>query len=479
MILDGIHASEVSDDASITEKAVSAFIQFAEKKLDFTAIRNTHGIPRELVRPLQIAARLRKEGIIDSFGKGANYPDAPHMYSWSALGKHIAGKQAGGATFEDNASALYATVCEAQERYLWTTQRDHFVDPREGTFEEIQSFGPAIAPERFAGYSEAERARNPVRQLRKDSKFLWVRAKSLVSGGNVYVPAQSVSGGRFTHSSVKPASDEPHLRQRTTIGLATWKTLTGARLRGALEVIERDAYMIQWFSQLTLPRIPLAYLQNTDPVLAQALEACERYRMKPHVVSLLTDAPAHAVMVVIEDITDAGPRFSIGLNAHRELCKAVHKGLTEALRTHRGWRRRKEAGVAIDPSVAVPDIGHRERVDYWALPDNAKRLEFLIAGEEMQPEKKPWDTDTEEEHLGRISEWCRSRGYECATVSLGACSKNFTGFNIEVVTIPELQPAYLEERYFTSGGKRWREIPEMFGRRPRKTPFSERPHPFS
>ena len=58
--------------------------------------------------------------------------------------------------------------------------------------------------------------------------------------------------------------------------------------------------------------------------------------------------------------------------------------------------------------------------------DNAKNLEFLIAGDEGRATESEWEHDTDEEHGARIVEWCRARGYECVSVALGASKSNPT-----------------------------------------------------
>src|SRR5207253_8679983 len=66
---------------------------------------------------------------------------------------------------------------------------------------------------------------------------------------------------------------------------------------------------------------------------------------------------------------------------------------------------------AWDPKTPASEIGHIERVYYWGEKDNSRKLEFLIAGEEKEVVTASWENDTEEEHLARIINWCREKGY--------------------------------------------------------------------
>ena len=119
------------------------------------------------------------------------------------------------------------------------------------------------------------------------------KAKSLTKKDNVWLPAQTVSPTREAQNFVRQGF-EPHLRRVITTGLATHPSREEALLSGALEVIERDAFMVMWLNHLTLPRVDLDELSFRSPTLKLLLERCKRYRLKPHVVRMITDAPAYA-----------------------------------------------------------------------------------------------------------------------------------------------------------------------------------------
>lgn len=479
MLIDGVPATEVRDDSGIPERAVASFLKFIEKKLNVSVIKNLRGTTRDrsLRDPLQLAKLLQERGVIKNIGRFSDVPDEPRTKSWYATCNDPASNKVAGMSFENDADALYATLAEGLERYLWFTQNDYFVKPTRTTTTGIKKAGACIAPEEFAGFSEEQRARNPERILRPDDEYVWIQGTSLLTGTPVYVPAQTVS--RVGLNSPEKGGKESLIRQPTTNGLATWHTQTGARLAGANEVIERDAYMIMWLNQMTLPRISLESLCALCPALVRSIQTCSRYRLKTHVIRLLTDAPTHAVAVVLEDMSGIAPRFSIGLKAHRSLSHATQKAMTEALRSRRGYRVWSNAGNVWDSKTPVDEIGHRERLYYWGVPENAKELEFLVQGTEIGVESTAWDTDTEAEHLHRITRWCATKGFECISVSLGTSAKNPSPLHVEMVIMPQLQPVYLTESLRLFGGTRWSDVPASAGYTPRKKPFADSPHPFS
>jgi ribosomal protein S12 methylthiotransferase accessory factor len=480
MLFEGIPFAQrrTSDRNTLAERAMDSFLGFIERKLGVTITYDARHIPfgrPDLLEGSRVADTLKQTGVIKSFFPVRSFPDEPPLSLWSAVCGDKKDRSAGGGTWKNDPGALMATLAEALERYVWWEERDYFTSPIRATYNAIQKYGSSLAPERFAAFSAAQREENPRWKLEPSSSFLWIRGTSLVTGKPTYLPAQTVSG---IHNS-ELFRGEPLIRHRNTTGLATWPTQTGARLAGALEVIEREAYMIMWLNQLVLPRIPLEKVCAQSASLSELIEVCERYRLKVHVIKLLTDAPAHAVCVVIEDASGIAPRYAFGLKARGSLSDAIEGAITEALRARGSYRRFFSVKNDWNPETPAHKIGHYDRMYYWGVERNAKKLEFLIKGEEHDMALVSWENDTPEQHLKRITDWCHNLGYECVSVSLGTSKKNPMPWSIEMVVMPELQPTHLEENLQKLGGERWKSVPRQFGITPRAEPFSEEPHPFA
>ncbi|MHB1086887.1 MAG: YcaO-like family protein, partial [Minisyncoccota bacterium] len=478
-IFEGIPFSQILSPTRGTfkERAIYSILDILERKLGVTITYDARRIPfnrPELLGSFELFNTLQRHGILDTLIPIPKLVDESPLALWTAKCGDKNKSPVGGAAWNDDAHALTATIAEGLERYVWLEEQDYFVAPLRETRAGMRKHGAFFAPERFVGFSTAQRSGNPRWKFDSSDIFSWTRGISLVSGSPVYVPVQTISGMHYPE-----LSQEPMIRERTTTGLATWPTQTGARLAGAIEVIERDAYMIMWLNQLSLPRISLDSLRARSASLSDFIDSCERYRLKIHVVQMLTDAPTHAICVVIEDQSGHAPRFSIGLGAHRVLTHAVEKSLTEAMRARFSHRRQAAAGKIWDSNTPVSKVRHFDRIPYWGVPEHAKKLEFLIAGRVIDVPPAAWEDDTPEEHLARVVDWCRNSEYECLSVSLGTSKKNCTQWSIEMVVIPELQPMYLEERFQTFGGERLRTVPKKYGFTPRAEPYAETPHPFA
>ena len=303
---------------------------------------------------------------------------------------------------------------------------------------------------------------------------MWVQGTSLVKNAPTFVPAQTISAAIQPKDAAFP---EPLIKTQTTIGLATWTTQAGARLAGLLEIIEREAYMIMWYNQLTLPRIDITSLVGKSPALDKLLADCKKYRLKVHLVQMITDAPTHAVCAILEDESDIAPRYAFGLKAHRSLSHAAERAILEALRGRRSYRS-SPAKDTWNSKTSVDTIGHRERIFYWSQPEHTKHLSFLTQGPVKKVETMVWEHDSIEEHLSRMALWLRDKGYEAVSVSLTSSRANTTSLHVEMVVAPELLPTHLTEDLRHLSTTRMHVVARQFGYTPREQPFIQAPHPY-
>ena len=432
----------------------------------------------DLTDLLELAESMRAAGILRSYGKSGSTPDEPPLLAWHARYRDGEESQASGSAVEDERHALVTTIAEALERHLWFETVDYFQRPVAATVRQIERAGRFVRPESFAGYSEEQRLEHPHLRITPESIYSWIRAVSLLKKEYLFIPTQIISAHhdakRLVHKRV-----EPVLRRTVTTGLGTHPVREEALLSGALEIIERDAYMIMWLNQLTLPRIDLDDLSAQSHSLKILLDRCARYRLRPHVVRMLTDAPAYAFCAIIEDETGLEPRVTIGMKSHRDPAVCAEKALTEALRARRGTRNLLANFTDADRNKTAREIGHYDRLTYWATGDRYTKLAFLHQGTLQKLTREVWEKDTAGEHLERIVKWCIKHNYTCVSVPFTSSKKNIPGWHIEMVVIPELQPLGYEESVPYIGGRRLTDIPKMSGYTPRKIIFTGAPHPFA
>ncbi len=461
--------------SSYVAKAIVSFIKFLERHLGAEFIYDQKHIgyqSLELAKLFELAETLRTRGIIQSYGKNEDLSDEPRIAFWYI--KYLDNKNDGsaGVSMDDHPLAFTKALAEAIERRVWTLN-DRFASLKIATTAEAEGNKKFISPQRFAGYSISQREKDPSLTIKSTDSFTWVKGYSWVEERQVWIPLQivSVNGGQTQ-------SKEPRIRATITTGIATHPLRIRALLSGALEVIERDAYIITWLNQLSPPRIDIDELSERSKSLAQLIARCRRYRLLPHVLQLPTDAPTYAVCAVIEDATGTAPRFSFGTKADRDPAAAAEGALLEALRTRIGTRRQFMSDHDDwDPNTPLTEISGYKRMRYWSEGDRMNHLSFLIQGEILPLVKEEWDSDTDEEHFSRIIRWCRKQKYELVSVSYTDALDNLPGWHIEFVVIPELQPLHYSEKLLCLGGERLKEIPRQFGY-PAREPYLSDPHPF-
>ncbi|MEK7627839.1 MAG: YcaO-like family protein [Patescibacteria group bacterium] len=455
---------------NVFEKARAAFAESVEASFGAELVRDATRLSQSDMLPLRpIVRNLQDAGILLGIRQTGHMPDEPHMHAWSA--QFAKDEAAGGSSATSDPQALASALAECLERHLWRYDTEHMQGLCWST-EQDMAKKRHLPISSFAGFSRAQRAQRST-AVPHDSAFAWVRGRCLKTNARMYIPAQITSSGKYLQEK-----REPMLRPRITTGLATGPTREFALLNGALEIIERDAFMIMWLNQLTCPRIALDYLAHKSDELSLLLQRMERYRLRADIIKLPTDAPAHVVCAVIRDDAPGGVPVVLGLGVHARLSEAAAHAIREALRIRKNIRSSWRHLYSVD-AIVPHRIKHFERAVYWTDTKRAARLAFLTNGVLEKPVQAMWEHDTKDEHLDRIVGWCTERGYGCASVPLGISPKNPTPWHVEFVVIPELQPLHINERFPCLGGARLTEIPKLFGYTPRETPFAEEPHPFA
>ncbi|MBI5456759.1 YcaO-like family protein [Candidatus Kaiserbacteria bacterium] len=464
-------ATKHDEEWTISERGVRLFATHIAAAAGLSAVKDArrNGLSRpDLKDVLRNYRKLADANIATAFGTAHAFPDEPPMRSWWV---DMGGEKAGGLSVRSDKEALRAAVSEAQERHIWRHEHDYFRGTACSTFDQLGG-GKAIDPLRFAGYSNTQRNAVPRLSVTKATQFLWTKGRSLVQKKSLLLPAQIVSRVH-AHDAMRDRK-EPMLREPITTGVATHPDKTQAILSGLLEAIERDAFMIMWLNRLSLPQVARASIAENNSALHELLARCDRYNLRVHFVRLITDAPAHVIMVVVRDSANLPP-FSVGTSAHASASHAAEKALLEALRARKNARDlvRNHATLRDEKNITFTD-----RHIYWADPAKAHMMDFLTSGREAPLENAEWENDVAPEHLERITKWCQRTGYECLYVDLGVSKKNVLGFYVVFAVIPELQPLYLNEKNRCEGGERLHSIPKQFGYLARSEVFADVPHPF-
>ncbi|MFA7319794.1 MAG: YcaO-like family protein [Parcubacteria group bacterium] len=445
-------------------------------------------IDTELFEAIQTAEKLQALGIIEKIEKRPNYPDEPFIHRFSITTQTT--KQAGsGADFFSERSAIWKAIGEATERDLWATENDILKSVLHLPYEKIAA--QALDIFKLAGFSEEQKRLDPRLSFNEKTVFGWISATSLSghpSKEKIFCPAQLVNSHYFKKNVIDgKTSKEPILRRCITTGVATSGILEEAIVKGILEVIERDAYIIAYLNKISPLVIDFEHLSFQDTDLEKVFKMFRRYHLEAYLLKLPTDFSVPVVSAIILDKSGQGPAFVIGNSAKLDLKSAILGALTEALSIRLSLRRDWET-KKVSPLPELEKFGQYDRMIYWARPENSARLDFMIRGEKVKIDLSAtgnfFDNAQEikdrkyfqrklEELVGEL----QKKSYKACYVELSNKAVQKLGLHCVQVVIPELQPIHLEERFPCFGGKRLQEVPKLLGYAPAEK-INQEPHPF-
>ena len=220
------------------------------------------GISPEFLPAIEIASRLKSLGMTGEIRKIPKMPDEPFLFRYTAF----PAVNGNGSDFSSEESAIWKTLGETAERVLWgNSHRFYHKKIIQASCGQIREKSIDIFS--LAGFSPEQRQRHDSLLFDEKTKFGWLKVSSLASRKKIFCPAQLLSS-RYWRENVKTLKcenkPEPMLRWAVTTGLATGQSLEEAILKGILEIIERDAYMITYLNKLPSPEISLENLSEQD-----------------------------------------------------------------------------------------------------------------------------------------------------------------------------------------------------------------------
>jgi ribosomal protein S12 methylthiotransferase accessory factor len=405
------------------------------------------------------ARAVQERGYDIAFSFLPRFPDTPLLYVCD--GRSGSDRLLGvGFDYASRADAFAKSLSETLERTLWREDmlywNEHAIRAKP---EELGA--DALSLKHLAGFSSAQRERDPVLRMSPDATFLFSRAVRLDDGSPCYVPAQLVSG-----AAAAKGAGEPLLRVPNSNGLATHETFDEAARRGILELIERDAFMITFSNMLVPPRIALDKIRDEQARIR--IESLRRTDFEVDLLLLPTDMPFAVVCCVLRDRTAEGPALVVGARAHEDAGEAITGALTEALGVYylaRAMGRYKQ------PLPAHP-LRALDRIAYWGKPEHTAQLSWLWSGPTVSP--PPHTRRMSARRLAREAQRC---GVSLAAITMTPPKLADLGLVSVCVTSPELQPLNLDEAPAYLGGARLSAVPQALGYTTRDAP-PPYPHPF-
>lgn len=211
-----------------------------------------------------------------------------------------------------------------------------------------------------------------------DLQTTWVGARSVLADRPLWVPEQLA----YYHL---PAG-QPRFVYESSNGCAVGGSLEEAALHGYYEVVERDAFLLAWYSQTRLRRITGA---DTDPQIGHLLDALAAEGLHVDLLDMTSDhgVPTALAVITAPDAVaaqDLFPSLSLASAAHADGRQALRTALEECATNVLMYQRWKELRPSVSITRCRPMLDNHDLVRYLedhtglhGLPEARPLNEFL------------------------------------------------------------------------------------------------------
>lgn len=415
---------------------------------------------------------------VERVPKDPQEPALPYTYGVTLSNHLFFGKEQGPETCSGKGTTLQAAeisaLGEGVERYSGATfQRSEI---HYSAYADLP--GPKLHPEALVLYTAGQYAGIEFSPFDATVSMGWSTARSLVSGSSLQVPSLAVF---MNYPTSSPAE---RLCAVTSNGLAAGATLTNAIVSAALEVIERDAFLISWYNKLPCQRVDA--MTHPQPDVVAYCQAYERRGVAMHLYRLHTDFPVHVFMGVGYQPAGEGPCLVVGLGADTDPVRAARGALLEV----------GQVRPALKQRLRLPETRQR-LAELLAAPKTVETLEdhsLLYASTRSVPAfsfllEQPvapfsWKTSpqTPGEQLNSLVQFLRKQQSDLIYYNLTPPDMASLGLHTARVIIPGLQPIHFGEKNIRLGGRRLFTLPVALGLRrvaSRPEDLHAYPHPLA
>jgi ribosomal protein S12 methylthiotransferase accessory factor len=316
----------------------------------------------------------------------------------------------------------------------------------------------------------------------------WVWGFSFQRQSPILVPEH------YAYYSVPGSKENPIFVYETSNGCALGNCLEEAIFHGIMEVIERDAFLLTWYAQLSLPRLNL--LSVTDPtvrLLVEHLEYHSGYTI--HVLNATLDhaMPCLCLLGIDEQNREGMPKAHVLAGSHPHPEQALLRALRELttslyLPPQSYQHRRTEALQMLTDASLVKTIADHPLVYY--LPQALDRLNFLYRTQQQQTFQEafgdfyhhpPEHLDLRDDLEYLISYYIK-RGIDIIVVDQTATEHALCGLRCVKVLMPGMLPmTFGQHNRRVIGFERLHQLPFTLGYRSHPLTEAEvnpHPHPF-
>jgi ribosomal protein S12 methylthiotransferase accessory factor len=349
--------------------------------------------------------------------------------------------------------------------------------------------GSAIDPRDLGGHPADfyKRPGSRFKPFDENRPYLWVWAYSFAEQAPILVPERSAY---YWLSDLR--SEPAPFMMDSSNGCALGSCLEEAVLHGILEVAERDAFLMTWYTRMRVPRIdPSAARRHAIPTIINGLETDTGYRVVIFDTTLEQGIPCCVALAFDPAEEPDGPKMVCAAAAHLDPEQAIENALSELgpmLASHIAdfpEERAKAREMAMDPSLVRTVADHSL---LYCDPTVSDRVPFLADSAAVRsiadlPRPEDFRNDDLSDDLRQVIGRYTDRGMDVIVVDQTTPEHQAGGFSCVKVIIPGTLPmtfGYHDRRI--EGLPRLFEVPRLLGYCDRlldAADINPHPHPFS
>jgi ribosomal protein S12 methylthiotransferase accessory factor len=368
-------------------------------------------------------------------------------------------------------AAIGAALGETAERYSLC-----HIEPERLIRKRARELAAAVTPSRFGLFASDQYARPsfPFVPFDEAVEVPWVDAWDLHSGELAWLPAELV----FLADPIEEG--ELRTSYSTSSGAACAPSLDAAVLKGLLELLERDAFMIAWASRLSLPL--LDWREHAGlAAIDRRYFAVTGLDYAAVDLSIFHGVPS--VLAVVRAPRGESAAVGVGAGTAATIEEAWWKALSEAFACRAAAARLARLGrgnhLEADASNVSSFLDH---ILFYADHERAERTRFLDAStQRVDVHDVPPLPGTPSEGIEAVLSCIAAAGSSAYAVEATAPDIASLGVRVVKTVAPELCMLDVVHSARFLGNPRLRTVPAQLGLRPAELAFGDLnpdPHPF-
>ncbi|WP_437523118.1 TOMM precursor leader peptide-binding protein [Sorangium sp. So ce726] len=305
-----------------------------------------------------------------------------------------------------------------------------------------------IAPERLCLYSEEQYAAPgfPYARVDPTAPIDWALGRWMDTGAPVVVPALPTYYGYC-------AGHDAHFCEVTSNGLAAGATLEDASMGAALELIERDAFMISWLARRPGRRILPD--DSLDPELHEIARQLEERGARIELYLLDAGVSVPVVMCVGYGDGKRWPGAVVSISAHLNPLTAIRKAILEQGQIGNYVFRMMTGEEVVIPARPEDVLTLEDHAVYYVPARRAAAFAFLRQGGTITAAELE---EPEEVSLSELTRRVQAAGLRIAIVDVTSPDLAATPFRVARALGPDFQQIHFGHKLARLGNPRLRSM---------------------